>query len=465
MSDHRPLGGLVGEVLELDVGAPAHGGACVARYTDPAGDPGADGAGSNEGGGRVVFVRHALPGERVRALVTEDRGGPFLRADAIDIVQASPERVVPPCEYAGPGRCGGCDWQHASATAQRALKAAVVRDQFARLGSIELGELLGEVEPLPGGLLGWRTRITYAVDPHGAPGLHRHGSHDVEHVRRCLLGMPGVGDSSVLDRTWPGCNGVEVVRGDDGDCSELTHRPAPAGKPGGRRPRRAHGRRPPDRVALSAGPAQVRRAVGDRTFTVAAGGFWQVHPAAAQHHAVAIRAALAGTGDLTGSTVLDLYAGAGALTAALAEAVGGTGRTVGLESDATAVASAAANLADLPHAEVRHGRVTAASVAELGTELATGGGVDLVVLDPPRAGAGADVIRALTGLSARAIAYLSCDAGTLARDVAAARQVGWELRSLRVFDAFPMTAHVECLALLQPGPNHPADPATDTPAP
>lgn len=432
----------IGSELELEIGGPAQGGACVARY-----------GGAN---GRVVFVRHALPGELVRAVVTEDRGGSFLRADAVEVLRASAERVNAPCPHAGPGRCGGCDWQHASAPAQRALKETVIRDQFTRLGGIELGDLLSEVEELPGGSLGWRTRISFAVGRDGRPGLHRHASHEIEHVDRCLLGIDGVGDSAVLTARWPGCNGVEVVRGDDGELAELTHRAAR--RPTGRgRERPAHGRRAPDRIGLHAGPQTVRRAVGGRDFTVWAGGFWQVHPAAAALYATAVLEALRvgppdGAGDpLRDATVLDLYAGAGALTAALAEAVGTDGRVCGLELDRRAVDDANANLADLPQATIRHGRVSADSVAGLGAEL---GGVDLVVLDPPRAGAGADVLGALVALRPRAIVYLSCDAGTLARDVAAVCALGWRLDSLRAFDAFPMTAHVECLAVLRDPGQH-----------
>jgi tRNA/tmRNA/rRNA uracil-C5-methylase (TrmA/RlmC/RlmD family) len=111
--------GLEETVLELDVGPVAHGGHCVARMD-----------------GRVVFVRHALPGERVRAVVTEERKG-FLRADAVEILDPSPHRVAPPCPFAGPDRCGGCDLQHAEPAYQRELKAAVVREQLERVGGLD----------------------------------------------------------------------------------------------------------------------------------------------------------------------------------------------------------------------------------------------------------------------------------------------------------------------------------------
>jgi tRNA/tmRNA/rRNA uracil-C5-methylase (TrmA/RlmC/RlmD family) len=178
---------LLGAEFELDVGPVAHGGHCVARVGDAA-------------GGRVVFVRHALPGERVRVRITEDGGGSYARGDAIEVLREAPGRIRPPCPHAGPGRCGGCDWQHVEPGTQRELKAAVVREQFARLAGIDVDVVVDE---LPGGPLHWRTRVGYAVDPQGRPGLLRHRSHEVELVESCPLGVAGVGDSAVLKRTWP----------------------------------------------------------------------------------------------------------------------------------------------------------------------------------------------------------------------------------------------------------------------
>ena len=414
---------LLGDLLELDVGAVAHGGVCVARHQ-----------------GRVVFVRHALPGERVRARVTEDRGGGFCRADAIDILVASPDRVAAPCRWAGPGLCGGCDWQHASADAQRAMKAAVVREQFARVAGLDLGALFEGVEPLAGGLLGWRTRVTYAVDVAGRPGLHRHRSAEVEHVDRCLLGAPGVGDSDVLQQTWPELLAVEVARGEGPDAAVVAHRPGHG--------RHGRGRRPPDRLALVAGPDRLRYSIGDRSFSVAPGSFWQVHPAAAE---TLTRALLDAVALQPGERVLDLYAGVGAFTAALADAVGPGGVVDGVESAPDAVRDAADNLAGLPWAQVRRGRVSASEVADTPTR------PDVVVLDPPRAGAGSEVMRAILALAPHTVGYVSCEPSTLARDIAVAIEQGWELQALRAFDAFPMTQHVECIATLK-RPKHLAPP-------
>lgn len=414
-------GSLLGQVLQLEIGAPGHGGFCVARHE-----------------GRVVFVRHALPGEVVQARITEDNGGSYCRADAIEVLQAAPERVEPPCAYAGPGRCGGCDWQHVSGAGQRELKRQVVLEQFRRFANLDVGDRLAEVEELPGGLLGWRTRIAYAVDSAGQVGLRRYRSHTVEHVVECLLGVRGVGDGEELAEPWPGLNGLEIIAGSAGDgaTTVLGHRPGP--------PRKGRGRRAPDRIQVLAGPAQLHHQVGERTLVSGAETFWQVHPAAlgAITDAVLLASQLA-----PGERVLELYAGAGALTVSLADAVGITGTVVGYEAAKLAVADAAINLAEVPQATIVQARVDEALV---GTAVTEHGPPDVVVLDPPRSGAGEATMRAIASAATRAIVYVACDPVALARDVNAAAQAGWHLDALRALDLFPMTHHVECVALLLP---------------
>ena len=415
-------GPLLGQVLELEVGAPGHGGFCVARHA-----------------GRVVFVRHALPGELVRARVTEDAGGSYCRADAVDVLRPAAERVAPPCPYAGPGRCGGCDWQHVSARGQRDLKHQVVMEQFRRFAGLDVANLLLSVEELPGGLLGWRTRIAYAVDRDGRVGLRRHRSHEVELVDACLLGVRGVGDGEELQQAWPGLNGLEIVAGSSGDgaTTVIGHRPG--------KPRQGRGRRSPDQLQVLAGPPQLRHKVGHRTLVSDASGFWQVHPAALDTFSRAV-------GEFArlepGDRVLELYAGSGALTIGIAEAVGPTGNVHGFEGSRRAVADAEKNLEEFGQAEISEARITIDTIAAV---LAEHGKSDVVVLDPPRTGAGAEIMTALCAATERGIVYVACDPVALARDVAAAVAAGWHLAALRAFDAFPMTHHVECVALLLPG--------------
>jgi tRNA/tmRNA/rRNA uracil-C5-methylase (TrmA/RlmC/RlmD family) len=417
----RPAGPLLGQEIEVEVGPVAHGGHCVARHD-----------------GRVVFVRHALPGERVLARVTEDTGRSYCRADAVGVLRPAPGRVPPPCPHAGPGRCGGCDWQHASGAAQLELKAAVVREQLARLAG--LSDVDVTVAPLPGGLLGWRTRLRFAVGPAGETGLHRHRSAELEPVAECPLATAEVTAVGAGRRGWPGAEAVQVVASTGGDRAVVVTPADPRAQP-----------------ALVGGPVLRERAAG-REWQVSATGFWQVHPAAAETLAGCVADLLA---PRPGETALDLYAGAGLFAGVLARAVGPGGAVLAVEADPVAAADAAANLADLPWVAVRRLRATPALLDRLGSC------PDVVVLDPPRAGAGPELVGALLRLGPRAVAYVACDPAALARDVAAAAAAGYRLATLRAFDLFPMTHHVECVALLVPGspaPEQPERPEQPEPA-
>jgi tRNA/tmRNA/rRNA uracil-C5-methylase (TrmA/RlmC/RlmD family) len=402
-----------GDTVELVVGAPAHGGHCVARI----------------GGehGQVVFVRHALPGERVTALVTELHRG-YLRADAIEVHEASPDRVTPPCPYAKPGLCGGCDLQHVSDPAQLEWKTAIVREQLLRLGGMKSDV---RVQRLPGGLLGWRSRVRYAVDAADRAGLLKHRSHEVVAIDRCLIAHQRIQELDVLSREWPDANGIAAVASTGGDVSVLALPAAgsqsPTDDPG------------PDGVLLD-GPAEVRENAAARTWSVPTEGFWQVHPAAAD---TLVGAVLEMLRPAPGETAWDLYGGAGLFAAAVAGRTGA--RVTVVESAPGGVAAARHNLADLSGVEVVAARVETALRKRRIT-----GPVDLVVLDPPRAGAGSDVVKAIAAAGPRAVAYVACDPAALGRDIGMFTRLGWTVAELRAYDCFPMTRHVECVALLTP---------------
>jgi tRNA/tmRNA/rRNA uracil-C5-methylase (TrmA/RlmC/RlmD family) len=401
--------------LRLEIGPVAHGGHCVARSA-----------------GRVVFVRHCLPGETVLAEVTEDRGGSFCRADAVEVLLAAPDRVPAPCRYAHPGGCGGCDFQHVRPDRQRALKAAVVAEQLSRLAGLDWPVT---VEPLTPDDLGWRRRIRYAVDPEGRLGLHKHRSEQILPIERCLIGASGVGDAPALAERWPGRAELEIAVDDDGATALVGYRTTPA--------ERRSRSRPPLVAEPLAGTDRLRYTVAGRQFRLRPPGFWQTHPQAAETFVGVVQAAA----DLRpGERALDLYAGAGLFTAVLAEAVGGTGRVLGLEGDRAAAEAAAENLADLPWARVRRQPVDQASVRRAAGELDP----DVVVLDPPRTGAGAKVLSAVLGGGPRTVIYVACDPAALARDLRTALDLGWRLTALTGYDAYPMTHHVECIAVLEP---------------
>jgi tRNA/tmRNA/rRNA uracil-C5-methylase (TrmA/RlmC/RlmD family) len=405
--DDGSCASLVGTVFEALIGKVAHGGHCVTRYD-----------------GRVVFVRHALPGERVRVQITDGTAGDrFLLGDAVEVLQASQHRVVPRCRFAGPGGCGGCDWQHCELTYQRDLKAAVVVEQFQRLAGLEVDVA---VEALPGDKEGirWRTRTEFAIDGSGAAGLRRHHSHEIIPVDDCLISTERVIATGVLDRRWPGVSSVDVV-----DAS---------GEP------RALAIPLPQRSSTVRYVTELVD-TGDWAgeFRLSARGFWQVHPGAAATFVAHVLRELA---PQPGEHAADLYAGVGLFALALADAVGTTGAVLAVESDARAFGDAKANLRAHPEIELRRGKVDRV----LKPLVRQGIHADLVVLDPPRTGAGKSVIKEIAALGPRAIAYVACDPAALARDVAYARDAGYGIRSLRAFDAFPMTHHVECIAVLEP---------------
>ncbi len=407
--------------MELLVGPIAAGGGCVGRADD----------------GRVVFVRHALPGERVVAQVTSETTS-FLRADAVDILEPSVDRVEPPCALSGPGRCGGCDWQHVALPAQRELKRALVVEQLRRLAGIDIPVVVEDVTGSSDGL-GWRTRVRFAVDRSGRVGLHRHRSHDIEPVVHCPLATEQVNGVAVGGSRWRGAHHVEVSASPDGGpalISVETGRRVLADAPAIDAGLVVNGRtrRRPDRL-------HVR--VGDHRFGVSAGVFWQVHPGAGT---VLTDTVLEGLAPREGERVADLFAGAGLFTVPLAHAVGSRGSVVAVERSGRACADAVRNAEGLHHVEIVRSEVDPRLVADgLGSP-------DLVVLDPAREGAGRAVMGALVALlpSPRAVAYVACDPASFARDLRVALDAGWTMESLRAFDLFPMTEHVELVAILRP---------------
>ncbi len=428
---------LAGQRYEVEVGPVAHGGGhCVARHE-----------------GRVLFVRHALPGEKVVALVTEGTStSRFLRADAVEILEPAKERIAPPCPFSGPGKCGGCDWQHVTPGGQRKLKGQVLTEQLAKLAGLTPAEAGwdGSVEPVGGKLPAgqvptWRTRVQYAVDQEtGKVGLRKHRSHDVQPVDRCLIAAEGVTELGIEARDWPGIASVEVIAASGSSDRQVVLTP----RPGAQLPlveldkpvsiarvddqgdiHRVHGR------------SFVRERATGRTWRVSNGGFWQIHPEAPD---TLVDAVLDGLDPQWGENALDLYCGVGLFAGALADRVGEEGAVLGIESSKQAVADARHNLAALDNVRIECDRVE--------TLLPRTGitATDLIVLDPPRSGAGRETVAHLVGLEARRIAYVACDPAALARDLAFFREGGYRPVSLRAFDLFPMTHHFECVTILEP---------------
>ncbi|HYI56138.1 MAG TPA: TRAM domain-containing protein, partial [Microlunatus sp.] len=375
----------------VEVGPIAHGGHCVARLD-----------------GRVVFVRHALPGERVRIAVTDTTHDSFWRADAVEVLEASPDRVERRCPVSGPGRCGGCDFQHVSLPGQRRLKADVLAEQLRRLADLDWD---GEVEAVTTtgteDGLHWRTRMRYHVDADGRPGLRRHRSHEIEPLPTGGCPIAHVDAPAVTGQRWTPDTELLAVAADPATLL-------------------VDGR-------AERGTVEVTEHAVGRDWQLAADGFWQGHPGAA---ATLVEVVMDGLRPRAGERALDLYCGVGLFAGALVDL--GV-RTWGIEWSRAAVEHARRNV---PGARFTAGKVERA-VRTLPKR------TDLVVLDPPRTGAGKDVIDAIVARRPRAIAYVACDPAALARDLRRARSGGYQVRSIRAFDLFPMTHHLEAVALLE----------------
>lgn len=471
-------------VLTLTVGPMSHGGHCVARHD-----------------GRVVFVRHAVPGERVRAVLTEaGESARFWRADTVDVLEPSDHRRRHPWKQADALRAydqnqvpvGGADYGHISDSHQRRLKSQVFRDTMARIGGIDLstldlpnagsdGELF--VEALGGATangLQWRTRVSFAVHG-GSLAMKPHRSHDLIALRSMPLAVEAVAESHIFSWDFTGADTVDVVAAGgklpltlvahvpQASAKALSRRLAdqaqqdPAvgsvilavssGQPQGRTSAAKGGRRRRfDQLRPS--PVEYRVVTGTRAVEeplpvpasgadtsvraveLPAEGFWQIHRSAPQ-------ALVQTVGRMAkvpvGGSVVDLYAGAGLFSAWAAETVGESGQVLSVEAAETTSGAARKLFADQAQVEV-----VSAPVERIAHRLQP---ADLVLLDPPRAGADKRVLSRISDTSPGQIVYVSCDPASFARDAKRLTELGWRLRDVALLDMYPNTHHMESVAL------------------
>ena len=390
--------------LTLDTGAPANGGSCVAHHE-----------------GRVVFVRYALPGEKVRVRVTADRGS-YWHAEAIEVIEPSADRTASLCPIAGADGAGCCDLAFAVPEAARVLKAQVVANQLERLGGHHWSGPDTGAEPLSAaGPTGWRTRVRLDVGPDRRPGFHRYHSDELVTDLRCAQLPAGMLDG-LAEADWPPEAQLHVALDDDGQRHVV-------------RTVRA-GRRNETKVVEGAYQAVQR--VGRRSWQVPVTAFWQAHRDAARvYSSLVIDWAQPGAG----RTAWDLYGGAGVFAAVLGDAVGESGRVLTIDTSRAATRAARAALLDLPQVEV----ITDSVRRALAVQRA---GADVAVLDPPRSGAGREVVDLLAAAGVLRVVHIGCEAASFARDIGLYRGHGYVVEKIKVFDAFPLTHHTECVALL-----------------
>ncbi|SIK99773.1 RNA methyltransferase [Mycobacteroides abscessus subsp. abscessus] len=384
----------IGDILEVRTGGAANGGSVVARHD-----------------GRVIFVRDALPGERVRVQITDDRQASFWHGAAVEVLDPSPHRIEPLCPIAHSAVGSGCcDLSFADPVYVRELKGDVVSQQLARLGKYEWQ---GVAQPLGAGdSTGWRTRVRLDVNALGQPGFHRYHSDELVTDLRCAQVVPGLLDG--LDQPELGSEGpLHAVMDDQG---------------------RRHVLRG---STIVEGEDVAVQKVGDRHWLVPVTAFWQAHRDAAGTYSRLV----SDWAELEpGMSAWDLYGGVGVFAAALGEAVGRTGHVVSVDTSRPAFRSAKSALGDLRQVTMICGSVRHA-IGDLGE-------ADVAVLDPPRAGAGREVIGKVAAANVSRVIHIGCEAAAFARDVGLYLEHGYRVRELRVFDAFPLTHHIESFALL-----------------
>jgi 23S rRNA (uracil1939-C5)-methyltransferase len=364
--------------------------------------------------GRVVFVRGALPGETVVAEVTAAKTD-WARADVLDVVDPSPDRVIPPCASRRAG-CGGCGWQHLSVDAQRTARVDIVTDALGRIGRVDAPVVVagGGVTPT-----GYRTTVRVAAGADGRAGFRAERSHDVVAAPACLVAHPPLAEligRLRLDITVEATLRVSVATGelnarwnrDDGEVDGL-----------------------PDGTPTGSG-AMVHEVVAGHRLRMSMGSFFQSGPQAAELLGATARRLVP---ELDGAgVVVDAYAGVGMLAACATDP---TSHVIAIETSRAAVADARHNLADRDAAVVR---------AEVGAwrpppDLA----VDVVIADPARSGLGRPGVTALSRTNAPVLVLVSCDPASLGRDAKLLAGAGYRHERTEVVDTFPHTTHVEAV--------------------
>jgi tRNA/tmRNA/rRNA uracil-C5-methylase (TrmA/RlmC/RlmD family) len=386
-----------GDLVQVTIEKVAHGGHFIARHE-----------------GAVIFVRHAIPGESCTIQITST-GSSFNRADVVSVEKPSEFRVQAPCSFANRNGCGGCDFQHISVDYQRKLKSDVIAEQFSRIAKMELRVDVEEV----GESTHWRTRAIATTDRNGKLGFYKSRSHSIAPVTDCIICVETMNFSEIASRDLKGDVRVEISASNTGERSIAL---APT--------------RGEEKARLTEGPAVLHENVLGRALEVSQESFWQSHKKAPE---VLTQVVLDFAQLKTGEHVLDLYGGVGLFSAAIVEAVGPTGHVNLIEGSKVATADAARNFAAYSNITIATG-----DVAKLLPRITA---ADVVVLDPPRDGAGKEAVAHIARLAPRAIVYVACDPAALARDTAYLADHSYSLVKVRAFDLFPMTHHIECVAL------------------
>jgi 23S rRNA (uracil1939-C5)-methyltransferase len=408
---------LTDELFEIELNEMVHGGKALGRHA-----------------GRPIFIPYVIPGERIQARIVDDHKK-YAFAEGVTLLEPSPERVDPVCPHFGPGRCGGCHFQHIDYQAQLKFKRDVVIDQFKRIG----GFADAVVHPTIASPQEWqyRSHVTFHVDADGNLCFVGTDDHTLIPIQECHIIRPELLDLfDELDLDIPELDRVRLQVGSDSDDRLIILS--------------TQDDEPPElevNIPVSVnfllsdnepvnliGNSNAHYVIRGRTFRVTAGGFFQVNVAQAEKLVELVMERLNLQG---GETVLDLYAGVGLFTAFIAERAS---VVISIESYPPAVTDADENLSDFDNIDLVEGSVEDV-LPDIDEER-----IDAVVLDPPRSGIEAEALDTLVEFTPRTIVYVSCDPATLARDAKRLVAKGYRLIDVQPVDMFPQTFHIECVA-------------------
>lgn len=404
----------------------AHGGAAIGRHN-----------------GRTIFVPYAIPGEKITARIVQDRGR-FAYAEGVTLLEPSPYRTTPRCPHFGPGRCGGCHFQHIEYTAQLALKQRIVAEQLARIGGVEDAPVQPTIpSPAP---WGYRTHATFHITEEGKPAFVGTDERSLIPIEECHIIRPELQELlEIMEFEPPESEGERIERvriqvGSDPNDRLIAISTEDDTLPAVEidLPVQVSFLSSDEEPQALIGTGKVTYTLRGRTFQTTAGSFFQVNLAQAETLIGLVLDRLALTG---AESVLDLYSGVGLFTAFLAERAA---LVTAIEGSPTAVDDAEVNLADFENVTLVEGLVEEALSG-------LDGPVDCIVLDPPRTGVEPTALDAIIETGARRVVYVSCDPATLARDAKRLLAKGYQLVDVQPVDMFPQTFHIECVATFQRG--------------
>ena len=381
----------IGDIVTLNIGKIVHGGHFIARHNN-----------------QVVFVRHGISGEIANVKITSINSK-LAFGDAIEILKTSKDRVKSPCKYSKPGGCGGCDFQHISPEIQKSLKKIIIQDQFNRIAKIDINPEVISTEPLTG--LNWRSRLDLAISNNGKTGLYSHRSNEIIEIDECLIAVEQINKSKVFSKYWNTSDRLSISVSSENELNVNQ-----AGK-------------------NILGSDELKEVVDDNTYTISPKSFWQSHKNAPRLLLQQVRKyAKIKLGDI----ICDLYGGAGLFTAPMAKLTGEAGEVHLIERDNDCIKDAKKMFKTKKNIIIHHGKVE--------QKLGKIKNIDIIILDPPRNGAGKQVIHQIIDKKPKSIVYVSCDPTSLARDTKILIDNNYTLSNVLGLDLFPMTHHIECIA-------------------